>query len=180
MTQDYVNNLKVNQFVELLTSHQSRIHSYILALVPNFNDADDIMQETSKMMWNRFQDFEIGTDFLAWGMKIAHYRILEYRRNRNRNRMIRFNEDVVLVLEKDIQCRQDRSLEYMANLRDCVCKLSGKDRDLVTLRYDHNLKVKEIARRLGRSVQSVYQNLARVHDLLLACVQRKTIQEEVA
>ncbi len=178
MRHDYVNNLKVNQFVELLTSHQSRIHSYVLSLVPNFSDADDIMQETSKMMWNRFQDFEIGTDFLAWGMKIAYYRVLEYRRNHKRNKMIRFSDEMVQALENDARSRQDRSREYITSLRDCIRKLSGKDKDLVTLRYDHNLKVKEIARRLGRSVQSVYQNLARVHDLLLSCVQRSTAQEE--
>ena len=180
MEKDYVNNLKVNQFVELLTSHQSRIHSYVLALAPNFNDADDIMQETSKMMWNKFHEFEIGTDFLAWGRRIAYYRVLEYRRKRSRNKTIRFSDEVVQVLEADSRVHQDRSREYMTSLQDCVGKLPGKDRDLVSLRYDHNLKVKEIARRLGRSVQSVYQNLARVHELLLACVQRANAAKEIA
>ena len=179
MRHDYVNNLKVSQFVELLTSHQSRIHSYILGLVPHFNDADDIMQETSKMMWNKFHEFEIGTDFLAWGMKIAYYRVLEYRRKRNKNKTIRFSDEMMQVLEMDSRTRQDRTREYMTSLKDCVHRLPGKDKDLVSLRYDHNLKVKDIARRLGRSVQSVYQNLARIHGLLLSCVQRNTALEEL-
>ena len=174
---DYVDNLEVNQFVELLTSHQSRIQSYILSLVPNFNDAEDIMQETSKMMWNKFKEFEIGTNFMAWSMKIAFYRVMEYRRNNKKNQVIHFDHDLINEINQAAQLRQDRSLDHLNFLQNCVKKLPRKDRQLLIWRYDQNLAIKEIAGRLDHSVQSVYQKLARIYDMLLMCVQRTSVQE---
>ncbi len=55
------------RFMRLLLANQQRIYGLILALVPNWNDADDIMQETSAVMWAKFDDYEAGTDFAAWG-----------------------------------------------------------------------------------------------------------------
>lgn len=54
-------NEQMQVFVKLLTIHQARIRGYILSLVPNFNDAEDIMQETSRTMWDQFSDFEPGS-----------------------------------------------------------------------------------------------------------------------
>ncbi|HRS72819.1 MAG TPA: hypothetical protein P5175_13345, partial [Anaerohalosphaeraceae bacterium] len=48
---------KAGEFVSLLTAQQTRIYAYILSLVPNFSDADDILQDTTKIMWERFDDF---------------------------------------------------------------------------------------------------------------------------
>ena len=68
------------EFVSLITANQRRIYAYILTLVPNFNDADDVMQETTATMWERKKDFQPGTDFVAWGARIAYFKILEYRK----------------------------------------------------------------------------------------------------
>lgn len=35
------------EFVRLLTQHQRRVYAYILGIVPNWNDADEILQETN-------------------------------------------------------------------------------------------------------------------------------------
>lgn len=174
---DYVDNVSVNQFVELLTAHQSRIQSYILSLVPNFNDAEDIMQETSKMMWNKFQEFEIGSNFMAWSMKIAFYRVMEHRRKSKKLQIVKFNHELIYEINQAAQLRQDRSLDHLNFLENCVKKLPTKDRQLLIWKYDQNLAVKDIADRLDRSVQSVYQKLAKIYDLLLVCVQRTSIQE---
>ena len=58
-------NVKIEAFVSLFASHQARIYSFILSRIPNFSEADDVMQETSKMMWIKFDEFERGTDFVA-------------------------------------------------------------------------------------------------------------------
>ncbi len=178
MNNEYVDNVKVKQFVELLTAHQSRIHLYILSLVTNYNDADDVMQETSKMMWSKFHEFEMGTDFLAWGIRIAFYRVFEYRRQRKKDRALHLKDETIHEIEHESRMRQDRSGEYKSHLRHCMAKLASKDIDLVGLRYGNNVKVKEIAHRLGQSVQNVYQNLSRIHDLLLSCVQRSLSLED--
>jgi len=167
---------KVQKFVTFLTAHQSRIYSFILSLVPVFHEADDIMQETSKMMWILFDQFDCNTDFAAWGIKIARFRILEHRR-RTKSK-VAFNDILSQELADRISNRNDRTKEYLGFLKSCIQKLSFKDQTLILLRYQQNLRVKDISAQLGKSVQSVYQNIARVQDLLLSCVRKSISLDE--
>ena len=51
------------QLVTLLTRHQRQIFSYIYVLVPNRTDAEDLLQETSLVICEKFADFTLGTDY---------------------------------------------------------------------------------------------------------------------
>jgi RNA polymerase sigma-70 factor (ECF subfamily) len=68
----------------------------------------------------------------------------------------------------------------MQVLRDCTRKLEPRDYELVQMRYDKGLDIQAIADRLGRSAQSVYKRLARIHDALLQCIRRNLRREELA
>ena len=59
----------------LMTRHQRQIFSYIYILVPNRSDAEDLLQETSLVICEKFHEFEEGTDFVAWACQIAYWRI---------------------------------------------------------------------------------------------------------
>jgi RNA polymerase sigma-70 factor (ECF subfamily) len=78
-------NKRSELFLKLLMSNEVRIFSYILRLVPNLADAEDIMQETAGIMWRKFDQFQRTTNFVAWAVEIAHYRILDYRRRERRS-----------------------------------------------------------------------------------------------
>ena len=158
------------EFVSLLTSNQGKINSYILTLVPNYSDCADIMQETTKKMWDKFSEFEIGTDFLSWGLSIAHYRVLEYRRKQKKSKQVGLSDDVLERLSVAAKKSQDKSNEYASFLKKCFTLLNDIDKQIILLRYHENLKVKEIAERVGKSVQSIYRNISRIHDSLLRCV----------
>jgi len=169
----------VESFVALLTSQQARIYSYILSMVPNYNDADDLLQETTKLMWEKYGEFVQGTDFLAWGKRIAHFLILAYYRNKGKENAFCFDHDVLQCLEREYDERKsDLSKEYFRHLRYCVKKLRQEDKKLLKLRYFENLTVRDIALRVGFSVQYIYRNIARVHQLLLSCIQRQIALEE--
>ena len=51
-------NSESGLFLKLLLSNETRIFSYILTLVPNFADAEEIMQEASTVMWKSFDQFQ--------------------------------------------------------------------------------------------------------------------------
>lgn len=178
MSDDSPKSQDMQKFVELLTAHQARIYSYILSLVPNFTEAEDIMQETSKMMWSRFEDFELGTNFPAWGMKIAYFRVLDYRKKHKKDHSFCFTTDVLQQIESDSRSHQDRSREYLMHLRQCLGKLTKKDKHMITMRYEQNLKVKDMAAFWDQSVQNIYQHLNRIHAVLHACVRRSAALEE--
>ena len=169
---------RVKDFVFLLTSQQARIYAYILSLVPNFNDADDILQDTTKFMWERFDEFTLGTDFLAWAKKIAYFLVMEYYRNKKKVYTLCYDEQLIQKLDQNFQKLSDFSRDYQAHLKECLKKLKHQDRKLLKLRYFENHKAKELASRFGCSIQYIYRSISRVHQLLLACIQKRLILKD--
>jgi uncharacterized repeat protein (TIGR01451 family) len=45
------------------------------------------LQETSVALWEMFDEFEEGTNFLGWACRIAYFRILRYREKKKRDRL---------------------------------------------------------------------------------------------
>ncbi len=163
---------RIELFLQLLMDNQKYIYAYILGMTSNFNDADDVMQEATAIMWRKFSDFQEGTDFTAWGGRIAWYRILNLRKKKQKDSCLIFSDEAVRGLQDDSYEGLELITEKLNVLKSCIRKLAERDQVLVRLRYEDEISVKRIAKRFGRSVQSVYQNIARVHDMLLRCVNR--------
>src|SRR5437763_15439197 len=85
------------RLMALITQHQRRIFSYIYALVPDRYDAEDLLQETNVVICEKFDDFEPGTDFVAWACQIAYWRIRYSRQKFARSKVI-FQQEIVDAL----------------------------------------------------------------------------------
>jgi RNA polymerase sigma-70 factor, ECF subfamily len=72
------------RYLGLLLAHQRRIFAYVLALVPHWSDAEDVVQETSAVLWRKFDEFTPGTDFNAWALSIARYQVMNFRKKQRR------------------------------------------------------------------------------------------------
>jgi len=162
----------------LLTTHQGRIRRFILSLVPNYNDADDIMQEVSKTMWTKFGDFQIGTDFLSWAFKIAYYRILEYRRSKKEGTFL--DNQVIEDIYRDTNQRSNKKDQMIEYLNRCISKLPLNDQEVLKLKYEDNLSIKDVSLRIGTSIYVLYKQMAKIHDWLLMCVKHSIVTEEMS
>ncbi len=69
----------------------------------------------------------------------------------------------------------DESVERAQALRICMERLPARSRELLRLRYDQGLKLKEMGARLARSLDAVHKALSRIRSALRRCV-----EEEVA
>src|SRR5437867_13314017 len=87
-------------FVRLLLQHQRRIHGLILALVPNGPDADDILQETCSVLWQKFDEFDPATNFAAWALRIARYQVMAYYSTRRRQKARLSDETLDAVVDR--------------------------------------------------------------------------------
>jgi len=167
---------KTNEFLRLLMTNQRRIYAFILTLVPNHGDAEDLFQETVLLMWSKFDSFTRGTSFTAWGCAIARYQILSVRK-KHATRGALFSQAAVELLHHESERFVEQTDSRMQALRHCIDKLSPKDYELIRLRYRDEVTTKSMADLMGRSVQSIYKRIVRIHDALLRCV-RKALQEE--
>lgn len=171
------NGPKEDKFFRLFYASQNDIFTYIITLVPNSVDADDIFQETCSLMWRKFDDFQEGTYFSGWACKIAYYIILEYRRKTYRNPIRYSSETLKQLSESYADYRKDNKLRIEL-LNDCLRNLSDKERFLIQQRYNNSLSIKAIADQIGVSINMVYKSLAKVHYFLLECVQRSIVSSE--
>ena len=165
------------QFMQLFLKNQRRIYAFILTLVPNWTDADDLLQESSAVLWRRFGDFEPGTDFVAWALKIARFQVLNYWKKQRRDRA-RFSDQTLEALADQLVLLGEVANERRNALEACLTKLPPRDRQLVELRYQPGATTQTVAERVGRSLQAVYKALNRIHDQLLLCVRRTLASED--
>lgn len=153
----------------LMTRHQRQIFSYIYALVPNRYDAEDLLQETSVVICEKFNDFEEGTDFVAWACQIAYWRIRYSRQKYARSKVV-FDQEVVDAIAQTASEMVKELDERHVALSHCLQKLHSRDRELLLVRYEPGCGVEEAARRSGRTLKTAYKALSRLRKLLLDCV----------
>jgi RNA polymerase sigma-70 factor (ECF subfamily) len=159
------------RFMQLLLKNEPRIYGLILSLVHNWSDADDLMQETCTVMWRKFDDFEEGTNFAAWGMSIGRFQVLNHRKRQRANRARLSEANIEAISDRLTElCQYDDSRH--AALEQCVAKLRDTDRQLLQLKYEPDATTKGVAEAVGRSIHAVYKALNRIHSRLLQCVRQ--------
>lgn len=157
------------EFVRLLLLYQKRIYGFILAMVPNYADAEDLFQQVVMIMCRRFGEFEPGSSFLAWAFQIARYELNNIRKTHRRSRVHFSSETMEMLFEQT--CRQISRMDQRIQwLQECLKRLEPSDRSLIYRRYEQGMKIKDIAAQMGRSVYSLYRGFTRIHLFLRQCV----------
>ena len=169
--ENHEKNMGVKKFMSLLVPNQKQIHAFILYLVPNRTDADDILQDTLSEMWNKFQEYRDGTNFVSWGLTIAKYKVYTFMRKNTRYHHL--SHETLELLQNEVQSNQGLGFlqERIEVLKKCIAKLSGKEKKILRLRYERNLTFDGIAEQFGISMQAAYKAMSRIHAALAKCVQ---------
>jgi RNA polymerase sigma-70 factor (ECF subfamily) len=160
---------ETDEFVTLLTQSQQSLYACILSLLPDRAAANDLLQETNLTLWHKAEDFEPGTNFLAWATRIARYHVLNYRRKRQRDRLV-FDEALFAELCDRQAARVEEAAPFAELLRECLKKLPDEHRELVEARYASGGSVRQIAESRGISPGAVSQTLYRIREALLNCI----------
>lgn len=164
---------RTERFIRYFTGHEPRIHAYILTLVPDWNDAADIAQATSAVLWEKFDTFAEGTNFLAWAFNIARIEVASFRRKQSRERIV-FSEELLDAVAEEARGMDSELEDQQRKLAECLAKLRPADRQLLDSRYRPGGTVKSLAGEIGRTVDAAYKALSRIRAWLLHCVERGT------
>lgn len=164
------------EFVQQFTVHQRRLYLFILSQLASTQDAEEVLQETNLVIWSKYHQFDVKTNFFAWAARIATYEILKHRQRR-RSDKLRFSDEFVEAVSRDVQERSDEFEQRRAALELCLQKLRPDDRQLIHQRYQPGNRGKHLAADLGRPANSVYQSLGRIRRSLLECIQRRLAVE---
>jgi len=166
-----------DEFVLELTQFQQRLYGYIFRRVANRDQAMEVLQQTNLVLCHKADDFELGTNFNAWAVTVAHYQILSYRKTLARDRLV-FTDDVFAAFDESEPESETRE-GLLKHLRHCFAKMSDENQALMKLRYERELSMEQLANEIGKKVVAVRVKLHRLRRGLRDCVETR-LQEEQA
>lgn len=161
-------------YLALFVKHSQHLFNFILTLVPNYSDAEDILQESAQIMWKKFDTFTGETNFLAWARQIIRFQVSNYYRTVKQE--YKLDEHIVDKLSLAQQEASKYAGERKAALTGCMSKLPPVDLELIKLRFYKSISVREIAKRSNRSVHTLYKRISAIYVLLQSCIQRTLIE----
>ena len=155
----------------LCEEHADRLRSFVRGLLPDRDEAEDVLHEIFLIAHQRADDFRPGSDFLAWTRAIARNKVLEHCRRISREPVV--SDPEVLELLAASAAEADETFEQRRGaLAECLKRLAPRAGQLVTLRYAEDLSLEEVARRMGWSEGAAKVALSRARSFLRACARR--------
>ena len=148
---------------------QAVVSAFITSNVIDIHHADDLIQETATAVADKFHTYDPSRPFTPWVLAIARNLLLKYYRTRSRDRLVLSEEALKSYgaaferVEEEVEGRRQA-------LRSCLQEMKGRSHQLLQMRYEGNLKLKEIGERLEISASAVSVMLFRVRAVLEKCI----------
>jgi RNA polymerase sigma-70 factor (ECF subfamily) len=166
-----------DRFVEQFVRSQDRVYAYIVTLLPNRTDAEEVFQQTSLALWKKWPQYDPARDFIRWACGMAHLEVAVFLRKRSAAGASSLSEDVLVELAYTRLDMQDSLEARRQALRDCLEKLQRQSRELLERCYAGKDTIRDIAQELGIRPNALYMTLKRLRRTLLGCINNRLVAE---
>jgi RNA polymerase sigma-70 factor, ECF subfamily len=164
------------RLVAQMTAAQPGLFGFVLSLVPNANDARDVLSETNLALWKKREEFDPTMDFWPWACRFARLQVLAFRKRQKRDRLVLADEVVDLVAAKaELAGREWK--DSLESLESCLGELEEGRVQILRRRYFDELSVAQIAGELGKTAGAVADLLYRLRLRIASCIERKLAEE---
>jgi RNA polymerase sigma-70 factor (ECF subfamily) len=163
------------EFVRLFSLSQYRVLRFIHTLVPNLSEAEDILQDTSVILWRKWPEFDRDKDFVKWACGIARLEVFRTLREKKRARLYLSEAVLHQIADVALAETQDKARFEAGKsaLEVCLQELPFAERQILTLRYREEKTVEQIAEACQRPKSTVHDILGKIRSRLLRCVRRR-------
>jgi RNA polymerase sigma-70 factor (ECF subfamily) len=164
-------------FLRLFVKHEEALRSYARVLLPTWESVDEVMQESSVVMWKKLMQLDAAENFLPWAKVIVRFEAMRLRRDHARDRHV-FGDDILELLANEaMEVPEDRWEQERKSLKNCLEQLAPHHRELVLAPYSGEGRVTRFSEETGRTINSLYKLLGRLREKLALCVKQKIIDE---
>lgn len=164
-------------FVELSKRHSTKVLRTIYRITKNWQDAEDVLQDSLLKAFSHLQDFQEKSSFSTWLTRIAINSALMILRKKhlcfevslddNDDPGSKYERWEAKSLTEDPESHMARK-EKEELLRDAILRLPPVFREVVHLRQAREYSTREISQALGISEPAVKSRLARARLTLRA------------
>lgn len=155
---------------------QDDLRAYCLAVCRDWVHAEDIVQETALILWQRYGDYDATRPFGAWARGVATRRLLKHRERQARQGPVLSSAAVSALADAAAAATEPAADQRLEALQSCLKALDERQRRLVDLRFGQDLPLQGVAAAVGAGVEAVGKALQRLRDRLGDCVQRRLAQ----
>lgn len=153
----------------LIARYQNRLYRYLLRLVRNAADAEDLFQQTWIRVAEQIRRYDAGRNFDAWLFTLARHLAIDHLRRRRPESL---DEPVMgdpdgptraATLAATERPTLDGMLERErhSRLAECVAELPISYREVLSLRFEEEMKLEDIAIVLDAPLSTVKTRLRR-------------------
>ena len=151
-------------------------------MISNREDALDISQDVFLKAYQALENFKRTSQFYSWLYRIAINCCIDYMRRQSKHAWfsdkpvsdeVFYHQEAARHLSSPSNAVEYE--EFCIYLHRAVVQLTPKQREVFILRYKEELPLKEIARKMGRSIGTIKAHLFQTHrslqELLLPYLQ---------
>ncbi len=168
---------QAEQFAALWTAAQPTIAGFIRMLIPDYQQADEVLQRVAVTLVRKFDQYDQLRPFAAWAVGVAKYEVLYYRRERATDRHL-FGDEVVDQIASRYELVVEEIDPIREALRYCLGQLKGRSKEVIELRYRRGMKSNAIADEMTLSAGAVRMLLCRVRETLRRCIERRVAAQD--
>jgi RNA polymerase sigma-70 factor, ECF subfamily len=162
----------------MISLYQHRLYRYLLRLAKDPALADDLFQQTWLRVMEKIGRFDAARNFEPWLFSLAHNLAVDYFRARRTESLDADDDSGVAAAEKlpgHDPGALDRLLAFErgALLDACMIELPAIYREVLTLRFEDDMKLEQIAQVVGVPLSTVKSRLHRALEGLRASVEER-------
>ena len=168
---------KSDRFFNLYNSVHLRLYSYLLTILHNSNDAEEVLQETASLLWGKFDEYQEGSNFGAWAVKIGRNKALQFLKKHKQTRRI-FDDNFYDKVSQYAEKSSNEADARLKALKACVDKLPEHVKKLLSMKFTKEMSYRKISQQTGRTTNSLYQVFWKIMQTLKDCIERQLSYQE--
>lgn len=164
------NMLSQGDFMRLLMQHEPALRAFSRSLLPDWHLVDEVIQEASVTLWQKFDQLRDEEGFLPWAKVVVRFKCLSEIGKLRRDRHV-FSEGVLEMLADEAEAFDVEEREQsMRALRSCLDRFTQPHQELLLAPYSGEGRVTMLAEQAGKSANALYKLLGRLREKLTDCI----------
>lgn len=150
-----------------LDKYSQQVFTLIVRIVENREDAEELTQDTFLKAFEHLSSFKAESGFSTWIYRIAYNTAVSATRKRKQELVVTDSDALTNLSDRQIDdALNDESEERIKKLGRAIQQLDAEERTLISLFYDEEKTIGEIALILGLTESNAKVKLHRIRKKL--------------
>ncbi|MBI5724548.1 MAG: sigma-70 family RNA polymerase sigma factor [Planctomycetes bacterium] len=163
-----------NEFLKHFLEAQRALRGFVLGATGDATAADDLIQTTASILWEKWEQFDQSRPFVPWAMGVARLEILKWRQARMQDKTVLSTEAVEMLAQAAEEHAEEADQRFHL-LGGCLQRLDDSSFAVLEMKYQHGMKIQQIAAYLQKSVKAIEMTLVRARRKVRECIEYKIV-----